>query len=207
MKADATDLKILDALMDDGRASLSQVARRTSLTTPTVSARLERMMRAGLITKFVPLISPESVGRGVQAIVTLRVISGSPEAAAKEFAEFREVEGVYVTTGLHLTLKLTLESVRALQDFLSVSLGGRTDAEVVSSEIVTRVVKEGPPAPLAGALTIDLRCDYCGGSVTSGRPPTISVGSSRYYFCCKTCKRDYLEKHEAGLRRLKSLRP
>ena len=63
--------------MDDGRASFRQIAQRTALTTPTVSARVARMMKAGLIKKFVPVLSADSVDRGVLALVTLKTTSAA----------------------------------------------------------------------------------------------------------------------------------
>jgi YHS domain-containing protein len=81
---------------------------------------------------------------------------------------------------------------------------GRSDVSLASSQIVTSVVKEEPPSLLSGVLTMDLECDYCHGKVSSSRPYTISVGSSHYYFCCRTCKREYLEKHGSRLAKLRA---
>ena len=44
-------------------------------------------------------------------------------------------------------------------------------------------------------LTLNLKCDYCHGEVTSSRPYTIAAGPSHYYFCCRTCKKDYMAKY------------
>ena len=49
-------MKILRALMRDGRASYREIATRTSLTTPTVSLRLSRMGKGGLVRGFEPVI-------------------------------------------------------------------------------------------------------------------------------------------------------
>ncbi|HUI86629.1 MAG TPA: winged helix-turn-helix transcriptional regulator, partial [Nitrososphaerales archaeon] len=73
MQCDEVDLKILQALLNDGRASLRQIAERTSLTTPTVSSRLTRMLKSGTIKKFVPILSSDSVHGGIAALVTLKM--------------------------------------------------------------------------------------------------------------------------------------
>ena len=122
MKPDAIDTKILEVLMDDGRASFRQIAQRTSLTTPTVSSRLARMTKAGLIKRFVPVLSADSVNRGVMALVTLKVGHASAQKIADDLAELREVETVYMTTGQSITLKVTLDSVQELQSFLARNL-------------------------------------------------------------------------------------
>jgi Lrp/AsnC family leucine-responsive transcriptional regulator len=198
---DLTDTKILDALMEDGRASLRKIAQRTALTTPTVSSRLARMEKSGLIRKFVPLLSTD-LERGVLAILTIRVGAGSPEKVARALAKSREVQEIYMTTGQSITMKLALDSVKGLQDFVEENLQGMDGMDVVSSQIVTEVVKEEPTPPYRGPLKMTLKCDYCQGEVTSARPYTTSVGSSHYYFCCRTCKGEYLEKHGARLAKL-----
>jgi DNA-binding Lrp family transcriptional regulator len=195
VKPDAIDTKILDVLMADGRASFRQIARRTSLTTPTVSARYARMMKAGLIKKFVPVLSADSVNRGVMALVTLNVSSASAQRIADELAELREVEAVYMTTGQSLTLKVALDSAQGLQFFLAKNLHKRRGVDVTSSQIITSTVKEEPGSLLPGGLMMNLKCDYCGGEVTSSRPYTLAAGPSHYYFCCKTCRKDYLAEH------------
>jgi Lrp/AsnC family transcriptional regulator, leucine-responsive regulatory protein len=195
LKPDSIDIKIIRALLDDGRASFRQIARRTSLTTPTVSARMARMMRAGLIKKFVPLISADSIGGGVSALITLKVGSASAQRIADDLSELRDVDAVYMTTGQSITLKATLDSAQGVQAFLAKNLLKRSDVDVISSQIITSTVKEEPASILPDGLVMNLKCDYCGGDVTGSRPSTIAVGSSHYYFCCKTCRADYLEEH------------
>lgn len=195
MRPDEIDVKIIEALMQDGRASLSQIARRTWLTTPTVSARMARMTKAGLIKRFVPVLSSDAVNRGVIAILTLKVGAASTEKASKDLAKLQNVESVYTTTGQAITLKVALDAVQDLQSFVEKNVSGRPGLEVVSSQIVTSVVKEEPPHLIPSALTMDLRCDFCKGEVNSSRPYTFASGPSHYYFCCRTCKKDYLEKH------------
>ena len=201
LKPDATDTKILRALMEDGSASFRELARKTSLTTPTVSARIARMKKSGLIRKIVPILSSDSVDRGVLALVTAKVPASRAERMARELSNHPEVEAVYMTTGQAITLKVALDDASALQTFLGKISSRRHGVEVVSSQIVTRVVKDEPPSLLPAGLTMNLKCDYCGGLVTSSRPYNITSGYSHYYFCCKTCRREYLDKHGKRLPR------
>ncbi len=202
MEPDATDTKILKALMEDGRASFRQIAQMTSLTTPTVSVRFARMKKAGLIKRFVPILSADSLSHRLMAIITLRVEAKAAESVASGLSRLDEVEHVYMTTGQGLTIKVSLDDAEALQLFLKRHLLGKPHVEVVSSEIVTSVVKEEPSSSLPGKLTMHLKCDYCGGDVSSSRPHTISVGTSHYYFCCRTCRKEYLEDHGERLQKI-----
>ena len=193
--------------MEDGRASFRQIARRTSLTTPTVSSRMARMTKAGLIKKFVPVLSADSVNRGALALVTLAVDSRSAEKVAKDFAGLREVQNVYMTTGQGVTLKVALDGAQELQPFLKRNVFGKPKVKVTSSQIITSVVKEEPGLTLPSELTMNLECDYCHGAVTSNRPYTLVAGPSHYYFCCKTCRKAYLDKfgHRLGKIRKRGL--
>ena len=206
MKADEIDVRILGALMEDGRASLRKIAKRTSLTTPTVSARMTRMTEAGTIKKFVPILSPGSIDRGMAAMISLKVESSSAERLAKELAKLQEVESVYITTGQGMTVKVALDDVAGLQAFLNRSLLARRGVSVESSQIITSVVKEEPASAVPTSLTIDLRCDYCHEEVSRARPYTIAAGSSRYYFCCKTCRNAYLDKFGSRLAKTRQFR-
>ncbi|MDA4118151.1 MAG: TRASH domain-containing protein, partial [Thaumarchaeota archaeon] len=112
---------------------------------------------------------------------------------ARDLAKLREVDAVYTTTGQSVSLRLTLESVQKLQSFLEEVVGKR-GVELHSTQIITNVVKDEPPSLDPTMLIMNLKCDYCGGAVTSTRPSTLVAGSSHYYFCCKTCRRAYLDK-------------
>lgn len=203
MKPDQVDARILGALIEDGRASLRQIARRTSLTTPTVSARFDRMRKSGMIKKFVPVLSPDSVDRGVFAIISLKVNSSSVEKLGRDLSKLPEVENIYVTTGQGITVKVALSDVADLQRFLSRGLLARPGVSVASSQIITKVVKE-EPAPLSpGALIMNLKCDFCHEAVARARPYTLNTRPSRYYFCCKTCRNAYLDKFGPRLTALK----
>jgi DNA-binding Lrp family transcriptional regulator/endogenous inhibitor of DNA gyrase (YacG/DUF329 family) len=199
LKPDGIDVKILEALMEDGRASLRQIASRTSLTTPTVSSRMARMTKAGLIKKFIPILSADSVNWGVLALVTLRIDSTSAEKVAKDLAKLKEVENVYMTTGQNVTLKVAVDDVQDVQSFLKRNVLGRPDVKVTSSQIVTSVVKEEPTSLLPNMLTMNLKCDFCHEEVTRKRPYTMAAGSSHYYFCCRTCRKAYLDKYGSRL--------
>jgi Lrp/AsnC family transcriptional regulator, leucine-responsive regulatory protein len=203
VKPDAIDTKILEVLMADGRASFRQIAQRTSLTTPTVSSRLARMTKAGLIKKFVPILSADSVNRGVMALVTLKVSSASAQKIAEGAAGLREVEAVYMTTGESILLKVALDTPQDVQPFLSKNLLNRRGVEVTSNQIITSTVKEEPASLLPSSLVMNLKCDHCGGEVTSSRPYTLTAGSAHYYFCCKTCRKDYLEEHGKRLAKVR----
>jgi DNA-binding Lrp family transcriptional regulator len=205
LKPDEIDARILEALMIDGRASFRQIAKRTGLTTPTVSARTDRMIKAGMIKKFVPVLSSESASRRVFAVVSLKVNPSAVERLARDLSKLPEVEDVYITTGQGMIMKVALDDVAGLQSFLSRDVLARPGVRVASSQIITSVVKEEPAPLSAAALTMNLRCDYCHEEIARARPYTVVGGPSRYYFCCKTCRNAYLDKFGSRLAKTKHI--
>ncbi len=49
IKLDDTDIAILESLVKDGRKSFNQISREIKVSTPTVKARYDRLVSAGLI--------------------------------------------------------------------------------------------------------------------------------------------------------------
>lgn len=53
---DSIDIAILQALMEDGRKSFRQISRETGISTPTVKARFDQMVRRGFIKSVSPVL-------------------------------------------------------------------------------------------------------------------------------------------------------
>ncbi len=45
---------------------------------------------------------------------------------------------------------------------------------------------------------IDLYCDYCNGLIT-GKPHMLKTNRDKLYFCCETCKTEYVKKNNAKI--------
>jgi Lrp/AsnC family leucine-responsive transcriptional regulator len=204
MKLDPLDLIILKELTVDGRASLREIARRASLSTPTVSARFERMKHAGLIQKFIPVLDLDaSENSGIIALVSVRAPTSKIDLIAKALSQMPEVHGVFMTASPNnLILKVSLPNTQSLQNFVMGSELRKLKVEVGDSQIITKTVKDEHPLPLAGQFQMRLKCDLCKGEISSSKPYSIKVASTRYYFCCKTCKSTYLDKHALRIRAL-----
>lgn len=199
MKLDSKDTAILDVLMKDGRASLREVAARTSLTAPTVAMRLSRMQKGGLIKGFAPILDP-SATQQVLAFVRLWVPPGKAAAASEALAKIPEVDGVYMTAGEgNIMIRVGVDELRGVESMVSGKLSSRPGWRVVSSDVVTRAVKDTRRTGIPRAASLTLKCDYCHQEVRSDRPYTIRVGQTRHYFCCRTCRKSFDREHASGL--------
>lgn len=202
LRLDRVDIAILQVLMEDGRRSYRQISKMTGVSTPTVEARMRRMYETGFLKKIAPVFDPEKVTEGLTALVTFRVDDATLTETANKLAELEEVRSIFFTTGeSNLMLRLVLNSAKELQDFIS----GRTrefgNIQVVSSQIVTKTVKDEQGIVVKSGLGIPLICDYCGGEV-AGKPFKLRVGYGERYFCCKTCLTSYKEKYKARIQAL-----
>ena len=155
------------------------------------------MKRAGLIKKFAPVFNEElEDSPGIRAFVSMRASSSAVESTVKELAALKEINGLFITTGNESILaRVSTKNARALQDFLTSKALKNTGVEITGTQIVTQTVKDESPVPLADVANLNLKCDLCKADIASSRPYTIKVASTRYYFCCKTCRRAYLEKN------------
>ncbi|MDG6980845.1 MAG: winged helix-turn-helix transcriptional regulator [Nitrososphaerota archaeon] len=195
MKLDRSDMKILRALMRDGRASHREIATRTSLTTPTVSLRLSRMRKGGLVRGFEPIIDPAASER-VLAFVKLRIPEKSVGQITAKLADFEEVKGIFVTSGPdNVTLKVVAEDKKRLERLVEEKLEMYPEGEVISRDVVTEVIKDVRNFNLKLGMTLRLRCDYCNKEILSDRPYNIRTGSNYSCFCSRSCRMSFLARH------------
>ncbi|MCP8304256.1 MAG: AsnC family transcriptional regulator [archaeon] len=198
---DSLDIAILRALMEDGRLSYRQVAKRVGVSTPTVEARIRRMKDAGFIKGFAPIFDLTKVEQGVMAILHLRVEAKDLSEVQESLALKEEVIDVFTTAGeSNLVAKLMVEGLEDLQRFIEEEVTTLPGVSLTTTQIVTKVVKEGPSLLLKPELKIRMACDYCGGEI-AGRPHTLRVGEGTRFFCCNTCLEAYKERYAARLKR------
>src|SRR3954449_11758106 len=69
---DDVDRRLLAALVEDPRRSRSALAREVGLSTPTVSSRLARLERRGVIRGYRVDLDPAAIGWAVSAWVRVR---------------------------------------------------------------------------------------------------------------------------------------
>ncbi len=84
---DDIDRKILKLLQDNARVSLKTIAENTFLSSPAVSARIEKLEKDGVIAGYHAMIDPEKLGYHIIAFINLDVV---PEES-RSFMPMRKV--------------------------------------------------------------------------------------------------------------------
>lgn len=96
---DALDVELIALLVEHPRAGALELSRLARVARPTVTARLERLERAGVITGYGPDVDLAAAGFPVHAIVSLEIAQGAIEDVATELDAIPGVLSAHATTG------------------------------------------------------------------------------------------------------------
>ena len=138
---DHIDREILQILQHNARASLKMIAEKTFLSSPAVSARIEKLAKDGIFTSHPAQIYPMKRGYHILAFINLNVL---PEDKQKfyNYAEGIPNEGCEVTienmvehlndiAGIRI-MKVAFASTMQLDSFLGqLQKFGKTSTQVV----------------------------------------------------------------------------
>ncbi len=198
---DDVDARILGILVEDGRRSYREIARRAGVTTPTVQARVKRMMDEGLISKISPIFDPTKFQQGMVFHLYLTVNPSKIESVTSELAKRQEVRGIYLTTGENnLTLRVVVDSVDQLQR-LTENLDRNFGIKQNSSQMIVKIFKDDQTVLVRPGMGVNLKCETCDKTIT-GRPFTLKVAGRERFFCCQTCLGKFREQYEPKLKDL-----
>lgn len=102
LQLDATDLRLLAILQEDGRISNADLAERAHLTPSTCHRRLQRLERGGVIRGYTALLEPRAVGRMTIVFVEITLIrqaTGTLDDFERAVAQIPDVLECYLTAG------------------------------------------------------------------------------------------------------------
>lgn len=122
MKLDAIDIKILNALQEDGGVSNLDLAAKVGLSPSPCLRRVKLLEEAGIIRKRVTLVDPAEVGLKVNVFVNVTLEKQVEERLADFEAEVRqrpEVLECYLMTGeSDYLLRVVVPDLEAYERFL-----------------------------------------------------------------------------------------
>lgn len=143
---DATDRRLIDALLADGRASLREIGTRSGVSPTTVSTRLDDL--DDVVGPVVPLIDYERLGYET-AIIRLRVEGPDREAVLDRLADRPRLTSVYAVTGPTDVIAIgTFEDRETLDDTQReiLAFDGVRDVEVDVARSVAAAFEQFPVA-------------------------------------------------------------
>jgi DNA-binding Lrp family transcriptional regulator len=95
------DQKILNALLNDGRASLRSLGGDLDVSVTTVSNHISNLEDDGVIEGYAPVVDYSELGYDVTAILQLKVEGSALLDITDRFQEHKHMVTVYETTGDH----------------------------------------------------------------------------------------------------------
>ncbi len=117
---DEIDIKILRHLQKDGRETASKIAKKLSLTVPTITERIKKLQDSAVIKGFQVIIDPKSVSLDVSAVIT--VISSSSnnyQQVVDNAVDCPEIIQCFSTTGMgSLLLWVSTKNSQSLEELL-----------------------------------------------------------------------------------------
>ena len=145
---DNIDRKILTILQDNARTPLKVIAEQVFLSSPAVSARIERLEAAGLITSYQAQLSAATMGYQIKAFISLEV---EPRQKPEFYPYIEKCPNVMecncVTGDYSMLLKVCFHTTQELDQFINqLDQFGRTRTQIVFS---TPVEHRGIPAALS----------------------------------------------------------
>lgn len=140
MILDATDRAILEALLEDARMSLKDLAQRVGLSSPATAERLRRLQERQAIRAFTLEVNPAALGYTLQAMVRIRPLPGKLQAVEKLIAGIPQITECDKVTGEDCFIaRLHLRSIEQLDEILGrIAERAETNTSIVKSQVVPR---------------------------------------------------------------------
>src|SRR3954447_5681187 len=138
---DDLDLRILEALQENGRAGYAELGRTVGLSASAVTERVRRLEESGVITGYRCEVDPERLGLAIRAQVRLRYPTANYRPFHDLLASTPEITEAHHVTGEDcFVLTVLARSMRHLEEVTGRigGLGAVTTSVVYSSPLPWR---------------------------------------------------------------------
>lgn len=98
-KLDSTDEAILLMLIQNGRTTTAELARKVKLSSPSVAERVKRLEEAGMITGYSATISPKALGLPLAVWFRVRPVPGEMQRVSEIIQGIPEITQCDRVTG------------------------------------------------------------------------------------------------------------
>lgn len=118
---DTIDLKIIDVLKENGRASSSEISKRVNLSIPAVAERIRKMEEADIIEKYTIKVNRDKINFKLLAFVFVNIDKPeNVEGFRRYIVQYSSVlECHHVAGEYDYLLKVLVEDTKSLEHFIS----------------------------------------------------------------------------------------
>lgn len=149
---DRTDRALLEALQNNARLTVAQLADRVSLTPSPCWRRIKRLEEAGLIKGYRAVLCPEKLGYGVTAFVNVMMGTHEKDVSNRfeqRLAEIPEVVSCHHVSGKYdFLLEVVAEDLQAFGEFTRNVLQTMPGVKEIYSSFSMKVLKDDRLLPV-----------------------------------------------------------
>lgn len=140
MKLDATDIRILEIIQQDGRITTKALADHLNLSTTPVFERVKRLEREGIIKQYVALLDNRKLELMLTAFISISLTKHSRsylEKFVNEVSQYPEVMECYHIAGnFDFLLKVVVKNMERYEAFVLTKLSTIANLGQVQSSFV-----------------------------------------------------------------------
>ncbi|MCX8104565.1 MAG: Lrp/AsnC family transcriptional regulator [Ignavibacterium album] len=145
MKIDLIDKQILAILQQDARITNVQLAKKIGISPPAMLERVKRLEKNGIIKRYVAILDPSKVSKGVFALVSVSLNAhqlASIDQFTKQIKKLDEVLECYHVAGEEdFILKIAVSSIQDYENFILSKLTKINGVSKVNTKFVLSTVK------------------------------------------------------------------
>ncbi len=139
---DEIDQKIIRVLEKDARTSLRKISELVDVSLGTVSNRVKKMEKNGVIMGYSVILNPDEIGWELNVVIGLRIQKGRLIEIQEKIAKDPRVHGVYDVTGDFDSMVIARAKNRKDLDDLSKNVLSIDGVERSITHLVLNTVKE-----------------------------------------------------------------
>ena len=149
---DSIDIKILNELQSDSSLSNVELAKRVHLSPSPCLMRVKTLKDKGIISRYVALVDPKSLGLGLNVFISISLKEQSKEALTefeRRISEHDEVMECYLMTGdSDYLIRVAIADMGALEKFIIEQLTPISVIEKIRSSFALKQVRYKTALPL-----------------------------------------------------------
>ncbi|MEP3278201.1 MAG: Lrp/AsnC family transcriptional regulator [Stappiaceae bacterium] len=146
---DAIDETILTTLIENGRCTTAELARKVKLSSPSVAERVKRLEETGIIQGYSANVSAEAVGLPIAVWFRVRPVPGEMQRVAEIIQSIPQITQCDRVTGEDCFLaRASLASIADMERVIDLIVPyATTNTSIIQSSPVERRL---PPLPTSG---------------------------------------------------------
>jgi Lrp/AsnC family leucine-responsive transcriptional regulator len=152
LELDATDLKILRVLQQDGRLQNLELAQTVGLSPSPCLRRVRRLEQEGVIQRYVALLDPVKVGIGLTVFARVSLIAqdaDTVERFAEAMRQLTQVVECHIMAGeCDALLRVVAADLDDYRAFQSTHLTRANGVQIVKTDIPMQKIKLSTELPL-----------------------------------------------------------